>query len=163
MRYVINLATLLLIITPLKANLHTVTEAPFVVPTKCNETELKLLAKLIYSESPHEPYLGKLAVGNVVINRMSRTGKSMKKIIFQKGQFDGVRSKRFKRVRKGDEQAFKECVNAAKEILEGRIVLPNTIEFFHNPKTSTDSKWVRKISKYRYKKIGRHLFCHRPA
>ena len=110
MRYVINLVTFLLIITPLKANLHTVTEAPFVVPTKCNEKELKLLAKLIYSESPHEPYMGKLAVGNVVINRMSRTGKS-----------------------------------------------------FHNPKTSTDSKWVRKISKHRYKKIGRHLFCHRPA
>lgn len=158
-----NVVILIMFLLPMRANLHTVVEAPYIpVVSKIDKKDLLLLAKLIYSESPHEPYLGKLAVANVVINRSHRTGKSIKYVIYQKGQFDGIRSKRFKRVAKGDEKAFQDCLQAATEILNGKTILPSTVEFFHNPKTSTDSKWVRKISKYRYKLIGRHLFCRYP-
>ena len=74
------------------------------------EAEKILLAKIIYAESPHEPYEGKLGVGNVVVNRANRKNISIREVIFQRGQFDGVRSKRFYRVRQGDESAYEECL-----------------------------------------------------
>lgn len=126
------------------------------------EAEKILLAKIIYAESPHEPYEGKLGVGNVVVNRANRKNISIWEVIFQRGQFDGVRSKRFYRVRQGDESAYEECLKAAEEILEGKRIFPESIEFFHNPVTSTDTKWIRRIERYKYKQIGGHLFCHNP-
>lgn len=121
-----------------------------------------LLARLVYSESPHEIYKGKLAVANVVINRKIYSGKSIKAVIYQKGQFDGVNSKRFKHVQKGDQRAFNECLLAAEEVYYGKRILPKTVMFFHNPKSSTDTKWVKKILRFKYRQIGNHLFCHRP-
>lgn len=126
------------------------------------DKELYLLARLVYAESGGEPYDGKLAVANVVVNRMQRKGYTLKEVIYQKGQFDGIRSKRFKAVYKGEEVAFQECLKAAETILEGERVIPYSVQYFHNPVTSTDNKWIRHIERYKYKKIGRHLFCHNP-
>lgn len=128
---------------------------------KVDSKEVKLLARLIYSEAGGEPYKGKLAVGNVVLNRMNRKKTSLYKIIFQKGQFDGVRTSRFKYKYKVD-KSYQTCIKAATELLNGLRVIPNTVEFFHNPITSTDTGWTRKISKYKYRQIGNHLFCHNP-
>ena len=124
--------------------------------------ELHLLARLVYAESGGEPYDGKLATANVVVNRMQRKGYTLREVVYQKGQFDGIRTSRFKVTKKGEELAFQQCLKAAEEILEGKRILPTTVEYFHNPNTSTDSKWTRYIEKHQYKKIGRHLFCHNP-
>ena len=126
------------------------------------DKDLYLLARLVYSESGGEPYEGKLAVANVVINRMKRKNYTLTKVIYQKGQFDGIKTSRFISTKKGEEIVFKECLKAAEEILEGKRILPHTVQYFHNPKTSTDNKWTRYIEKHQYMKIGRHLFCHNP-
>lgn len=128
---------------------------------KIDQKQVELLARLIYSEANGEPYRGKLAVGNVVLNRAERKGVSLYKIIFQKGQFDGIRTSRFKHKYKDDE-SYQICLKAATELLNGLRVIPNTVEFFHNPTTSTDTGWTRKISKYKHRQIGNHLFCHNP-
>lgn len=115
--------------------------------------EVLILAALINSEAKWEPMLGKIAVGNVVVNRARRRKKSLKYIILEKGQFDGVRTKWFK--------PEPESIAAAKVALRHQVI-PREVEFFHNPRTSTDTKWVRYISKKSYKQIGNHLFCYNP-
>lgn len=129
--------------------------------SKIDQKQVELLARLIYSEANGEPYKGKLAVGNVVLNRMERKKTSLYNVIFQKGQFDGIRTSRFKYKYKVDE-SYQICLKAATELLNGLRILPNTVEFFHNPETSTDTGWTRKLSRYKHKLIGRHLFCHNP-
>lgn len=126
------------------------------------DKELNILARLVYAESGGEPYSGKLAVANVVINRMQHKGFTLREVVYQKGQFDGIRTKRFKAVYKGEEIAFQESLKAAETILEGKRVIPYTVQYFHNPDTSTDTKWTRYIERCKYKQIGRHLFCHNP-
>ncbi|HPG64949.1 MAG TPA: cell wall hydrolase, partial [Saccharofermentans sp.] len=58
--------------------------------------DVVLLAKLINAESPYEPYAGQWAVASVVVNRMAYLKKDLTSVVFQRGQFDGIRSKRFK-------------------------------------------------------------------
>ena len=128
---------------------------------KIDQKQVELLARLIYSEAGGESYLGMLAVGNVVSNRMENNNHSLAKVIYQKGQFDGVRSSTFKYKYKKDKR-YLICIKAATEILNGRRVLKQTIEFFFNPETSTDSKWIAKIKKYKEIQIDNHLFCHNP-
>lgn len=128
---------------------------------KLDSTKVELLARLIYSEAGGEDYEGQLAVGNVVLNRMERKNKSLKYIIYQKGQFDGIRSSRFKYKYKSDSR-YHLSKKAAKMLLLGLRILPKTVEFFHNPETSTDTSWTKYLSRYKYKNIGNHLFCHNP-
>lgn len=54
--------------------------------------ETYLLAQLIHAEANNQPYIGKVAVGNVVINRKqdSRFPNDLVAVIQQSGQFDPV-------------------------------------------------------------------------
>jgi len=116
--------------------------------------KILLLAKLINAEAGHESFEGKIAVANVVINRSKRKKMSIKNIIYQRDkkgnpQFDGIDSKRFHYIPK------KSDILAAKQAFIKEVV-PSTVEFFHNPITSTDKGWVGYISNYKYKQIGRY-------
>lgn len=118
--------------------------------------EIKELAMLINSEAEGEPYEGKLAVGQIVLNRAHESGLSIPDIIHAKGQFDGVKTKRFK--------ITQESLQAAREIMCGRVVLPNDYLYFCNPKTSTDSKWVAYLKSFPNEvRIGNHVFFQKPT
>lgn len=54
-----------------------------------NINEMDILAKVIYSESRGEPYVGQVAVGAVVMNRIqsSQFPNNIKEVVFQKGAF----------------------------------------------------------------------------
>ena len=58
------------------------------------EEDLYLLANIIYCEAGCEPYIGKVAVGNVVMNRVKsdRQPDTIKGVIYAKGQFSPVRN-----------------------------------------------------------------------
>lgn len=116
--------------------------------------DVVLLAKLINGEAPYEPYEGQLAVASVVINRMAYLGKDLTSVVFQRGQFDGVRSKRFKTWTREQYRI------AYKALVAGQTNIPSSVLFFHNKKTSTDTKWVKTLKKYEWKQIGEHMFCH---
>ncbi len=59
-----------------------------------NNNELKLLACLVHAEAGTQTYEGKLAVANIVLNRMksSKYPDSIKEVIYQSGQFSVARS-----------------------------------------------------------------------
>ena len=116
--------------------------------------DVVLLAKLINGEAPYEPYEGQLAVASVVVNRMAYLKKDLASVVFQRGQFDGVRSKRFKTWTREQYRI------AYKALVAGQTNIPSSVLFFHNKKTSTDTKWVKTLKKYEWKQIGNHMFCH---
>lgn len=95
---------------------------------KVAESQLKYLACLINAEAKGEPYKGKLAVANVVINRVKskKYPNTIKKVITQKSQFgpakNGSLNKELKNYSKGvykKNSAAKASLKAANEALKG--------------------------------------------
>lgn len=116
--------------------------------------DVVLLAKLINAEAPHEVYDGQWAVASVVRNRMDFANKPLVDIVFQTGQFDGIHSSRFKT------WTTEQYRIAFRVLVKNERNLPKSVLFFHNKKTSTDKGWVATLSKFEYKTIGGHTFCH---
>ena len=86
--------------------------------------ELEILACIIQCEAEGEPYIGKLAVGSVVLNRVASPSfpNTIMGVIYQDGQFSPVASGRMAaRVAVG---ANSECRQAAQEVLNGNITVP---------------------------------------
>jgi spore germination cell wall hydrolase CwlJ-like protein len=66
MKYVLALIVMSFI-TPIKTKTHIVPADIYIPVVKSyTDSDLNLLARLVYSESPHEIYEGKIAVANVV-------------------------------------------------------------------------------------------------
>ena len=87
------------------------------------EGEAYLLAAIIQCEAESEPYIGKIAVGNVVMNRIKSTHfpNTLTGVIYQPGQFSPVASGRLAyRLEAGVNE---ECIRAATEVLEGKHVI----------------------------------------
>jgi len=125
-------------------------------PPMPNRDSIELLARLIYAESNGEPFDGQVAVANTVIYRSWRKNRSYHDIVFQKGQYDGVRTKYFNRTPKP------EHLRAAYYALIGYKAIPYGVQYFHNKRIATDTKWVKYLSKHEYKTIGNHTFCWIP-
>ena len=88
-----------------------------------SRSDLTLLAALIQCEAGGESYEGKLAVGSVVMNRVSSSHfpNTVAGVIYQGGQFSPVASGRFASVlAKG---ADRSCTQAASEVLGGNITI----------------------------------------
>ena len=100
--------------------------------------DVDLLARLIYSEARGEPYIGKLAVGNVVMNRVmsERFPNTIRSVIYAQGQFCVVRNGMI------DREADQDSIDAAIEVMAGRRILDGDVVYFYNPKTASD-KWIR--------------------
>lgn len=109
-----------------------------------------LLAHLIHGEARGEPYIGQVAVGAVVLNRVrdSRFPKTIPTVIYQKGAFDAVNDGQINLP--ADNAAFK----AARDALNGWDPSSGAVYYF-NPNTAT-SKWI--WSRTFIKAIGRHYF-----
>ena len=100
-----------------------------------------------------EPYEGKLAVANVVLNRMKQGyGNSISEVIYARGQFSGANTGALaSRLAKGPND---ECVRAAQEALSGVNNIGDYIFFIALRKAnySSDSE---------YPSIGGHCFYKR--
>ena len=91
------------------------------------ESDLRLMSSIIYCEACGESYQGKLAVGMVIMNRVDSSlfPNTIKKVIYEKGQFtparNGILKKRLAQYDAGKtgSKAWKQCINAAKEVLGG--------------------------------------------
>jgi peptidoglycan hydrolase CwlO-like protein len=87
------------------------------------EGEAYLLAAIIQCEAEIEPYTGKIAVGNVVMNRVksSHFPNTITGVIYQTNQFSPVASGRLAyRLEAGVNE---ECIRAANEVLSGKHVI----------------------------------------
>lgn len=86
------------------------------------EGEAYLLAAIIQCEAEGESYEGKIAVGNVVLNRVASTSfpNTITGVIYQKKQFSPVASGRLAyRLEAGVND---ECIKAANEVLGGKHI-----------------------------------------
>ena len=110
------------------------------------EEDLYLLANIIYCEAGCEPYIGKVAVGNVVMNRVKsdRQPDTIKGVIYAKGQFSPVRNGSLDRaLRNGS--ADEPCYQAALDALSGS-------------KPVGDKLFFRRVNGRPGQVIGHHVF-----
>ncbi len=116
-----------------------------------SSSDVWLLAKLIAAEARGETYRGQVAVGAVVLNRVSHASfpDSISGVIYQKGAFDCVRDANWN-VSPGDT-----AKRAAREALNGWDPTGGAI-YYYNPKTASNG-WIRTRPVLTH--IGNHTFC----
>ena len=116
-----------------------------------SNSDLNLLAHLIYAEARGEPYKGQVAVGAVVLNRVKSSSfpNSVAGVIYQKGAFSVVDDGQI------NLSPNTTAVNAARDALNGWDPTSGCIYYF-NPATAT-SKWI--WSRPYVITIGKHRFC----
>lgn len=116
--------------------------------------ELFWLSRIVHAESKGEPYSGKLAVANVVINRKNNSSfpDTIKDVIFDKK--NGIQ---FSPVLNGSiyDKPSSESIMAAKEALKGKNNIGDCM-FFLNQKIA-ESSWISE-NRYLYTRIANHTF-----
>lgn len=115
-----------------------------------DKDDLYWLSHIIYAESGNQPLAGKIAVGNVVMNRAANPifPNTIYGVIYQRGQFTPVSNGTIKLTPNA------ESVLAAKLCLDGAVVLPTALWF--NSAKSTNS-WAARHKSY-ITTIGGHAF-----
>lgn len=114
-------------------------------------SEVELLARLIHGEARGEPYVGMVAVGAVVLNRVksSRFPNTMAGVIYQSGAFDAVSDGQINLT--PSEQSRR----AARDALNGWDPTGGCL-YYYNPATATSSWiWSREVRLT----IGDHSFA----
>ncbi len=113
--------------------------------------DINLLAQLISAESRGEPYVGQVAVGAVVLNRMEHPSfpHSMSGVIYQNGAFTCLDDGEFY------QPVVDSAYRAARDALNGWDPSGGAIYYF-NPNTAT-SAWI--WSRPLLLEIGKHRFC----
>jgi N-acetylmuramoyl-L-alanine amidase len=118
-----------------------------------NQSDCTLLAKLIRAEAGNQSLTGKIAVGNVVLNRVRSKmfPNSIKSVIYDRSS--GIQ---FTTAYNGaiDKSPTEECIVAAKLCLEGYSVTESSL-FFFNPRYP--SRWIKNNRTY-VMTIGDHVF-----
>ncbi len=115
------------------------------------DSDVYLLAQLIYGESRGEPYKGQVAVAAVVLNRVesSKFPNSIAKVIYQPGAFDVVDDGQ---INLAPDQT---ALSAARDALNGWDPSGGAL-FYYNPNTATSGWiWSRPVIVV----IGEHKFC----
>ena len=119
--------------------------------TTSNSSNVNLLAHLIYGEARGESYIGQVAVGAVIMNRVKSSvfPNTIAGVIYQKGAFDAVSDGQINM--SPDNSAKK----AAQDAINGWDPSYGAIYYF-NPATATN-KWIwsRPVTVI----IGKHRFC----
>lgn len=116
-----------------------------------SSSDYQLLARLISAEARGEPYIGQVAVGAVVLNRVEHPSfpNSISGVIYQKNAFTCINDGQF------DKPVADSAYSAARDALNGMDPSGGAIYYF-NPSTAT-SKWI--WSRPLIKTIGKHRFC----
>jgi len=120
----------------------------FPEPTEAN---IHLLARIISSEARGEPYLGQVAVGAVIMNRVQHPSfpDTLSGVIYQKGEFTAVWNGQF------DRPVSQTAYAAARDALAGFDPTGGAIYFYNPKKTNNTFVHSRPIITV----IGEHRFC----
>lgn len=115
------------------------------------ENNVYLLARIISAEARGEPYIGQVAVGAVVLNRIEHPSfpDTLSGVIYQNGAFTAVTDGQF------DQPIADSAYQAAREALNGNDPSGGAIYYYNPDKTS--NQWIR--TRPVIKRIGNHLFC----
>ncbi len=115
--------------------------------------QIILLARVIHGEARGESFLGKVAVGSVILNRVEdekNFPNTIRDVILERGQFSSLID--------GQANLFPDqiSINAARAALVGYDPTYESI-FFYNPEVATNLTWISK--RPITKKIGDHVFA----
>jgi len=115
------------------------------------------LVKMLHSEADGEIYAGKIAICAVAVNIAKCTKVPLGEVVTNSKLFHGISTGKY------CEKPSKASYDAAYLILSGKVKpFPNNVVYYYNPKTYKNKVWVNKIRKYKYRKIGNHIFCYNP-
>ncbi|MGD9155458.1 MAG: cell wall hydrolase [Bacillota bacterium] len=116
-----------------------------------NYGELNLLARTIQAEAGTEPYVGKVAVGGVILNRVQnhRFPKTIAGVVYQPRAFESVSNGIIYR------PATRASQKAARDALTGWDPSGGALYFFNPGKTRSRWLWARRI----INRIGKHIFA----
>ena len=116
-----------------------------------SSSDYELLARIISAEARGEPYIGQVAVGAVVLNRIEHPSfpDTMSGVIYQNGAFSCLQDGQFY------EPISASAYKAATDALNGLDPSGGAI-YYYNPKNAT-SKWI--FSRPVITTIGDHRFC----
>ena len=119
--------------------------------TSVSNSDLNLLARLIYGEARGESYTGQVAVGAVVMNRVKSSSfpNTISGVVYQPYAFTAVSDGQI------NLSPNSTAIEAAKAAMNGYDPTGGAI-YYYNPATAT-SKWIysRKVTVT----IGRHVFA----
>ncbi len=109
---------------------------------QAGEADIMLLAHLIQAEAGIEPYLGKVAVGAVVINRMlsSQFPNTLSGVIYQKNQFEPVSNGTINRAPSAD------SIKAARQAVAGSDPTGGALYFFDYRIVTNKYLWARPLA-----------------
>lgn len=115
--------------------------------------DIDLLARVINAEARGEPYLGQVAVGAVIMNRVKSAEfpNTISGVVYQKGQFSSVTDGQINAAYENEDQIRK----AAQEAYNGSDPTGGAL-YFYNPKTAK-SKWL--YTRPTLTTIGSHRFA----
>jgi N-acetylmuramoyl-L-alanine amidase len=117
------------------------------------EDDLYWLSRIIHAEAKGESVEGRIAVGNVILNRMKNNEfpDTLKGVIFQKNQFSPVSNGSIYN------EPTEETLKLAQRVLDGERVVPADVLFFYNPAIVSSDSWV--WSREIVDSIGNHNFA----
>ncbi len=116
-----------------------------------NDSEVYTLARLINGEARGEPYIGQVAVGAVVLNRVKSPSfpNTISGVVYQPGAFDAVWDGQINLTPSQD------SIRAARDAMNGWDPTGGAL-YYYNPATATSNWiWTRQITL----SIGRHNFA----
>jgi len=116
-----------------------------------SESEIYTLARLVHGEARGEPYVGKVAVAAVVLNRVKSASfpNTISGVVYQPGAFDCVRDGQINLTPDSD------SLRAARDAMNGWDPTGGCI-YYYNPATATSNWiWTRQVQLT----IGDHAFA----
>ncbi len=115
-----------------------------------SQSDLNLLARMISAEARGEPYVGQVAVGAVILNRVRHPSfpNTISGVLYQSGAFSALYDGQF------NEPVADSAYKAARDALNGWDPTGGCI-YYYNPKTATN-QWIRTLPIVTT--IGRHVF-----
>lgn len=120
-------------------------------PASYHESEINTLARLVHGEARGEPYVGKVAVAAVVLNRVRSAAfpNTISGVIYQAGAFDCVADGQINLTPDSD------SLRAARDAMNGWDPTGGCV-YYYNPATATSAWiWSREVRL----SIGAHNFA----
>lgn len=116
------------------------------------QANINLLARIISAESRGEPYVGQVAVGAVILNRIEHPSfpDTLSGVIYQDGAFTAIVDGQF------NEPVSDSAYNAARDALNGWDPTGGCIYYYNPAKTSNAFMHSRPTVTV----IGSHRFCN---
>ncbi len=115
------------------------------------EANINLLARMISAEGRGEPYVGQVAIGAVICNRIEHPSfpDTLAGVIYQNGAFTAISDGQF------NEPVSESAYSAARDALAGWDPTGGAIYYYNPNKTSNSFIYSRPV----ISEIGEHRFC----